>query len=207
LLNADLIDGRGEKSGGTELVLKSLRDQVDCAVEVIKTINAKNYIFTYGTPYHTALHGEDFEPQIARSCAKNADGSEPRISGQQFFTINKTTFHAKHKIGSSSVPHGRFTALAKQKTWNLFWSEYSEVPAASVFLRSHTHYHAYCGDDKWVAMILPALQGWGSKFGERQCEGTVNFGSVGFWVPEDGGLPAWRAYVSRNSKQATVVRF
>jgi hypothetical protein len=203
--NADLIDGRGERSGSTELSYVKRDTQVEIATEIVKFVNAKNNIFTFGTPYHTG-DKEDWESQIAKACHKNEDGTLPHISGQQFFQVNKTVFHAKHKVGSSSIPHGRFTALARQKVWSLFWAEHGESPKADVFLRSHTHYHAYCGDDTWLAVILPALQGW-SSYGERQCEGTVHFGFVGFWVSEHKELPAWRAYVCRSAKKSNISKF
>lgn len=201
LWNGDLVDGSGERSGGTEEDSTDANRQTEIARAVVGHVGAKENIFTYGTPYHAGNKDCDFEVQIARDFGGN-------ISGQQFFSVNKTMFHAKHKVGGSQAGvHTRFTAIARQKMWNMFWAEHDECPKAQVFIRSHVHYHVYCGDDKWLAMVLPALQGWGSKYGERQCEGTVHFGFVGFWVGDNGGLPAWRAYVCREARRASIARF
>jgi hypothetical protein len=198
LCNGDLIDGKGERSGGTEQLTTDRRQQKDMAIEVLDYIDAKQYLFTYGTPYHVGKE-EDWEALVA-------DKFSARISGQDYFQINGVTFHAKHKISGSTIPHGRFTALARQKTWNLFWNEYDEVPKVNVFIRSHVHYFAYCGDESFLAVITPALQGWGSKYGERQCEGTVGFGFVVFDVAslEDW---KWTPYVFRDLQRATVSKY
>jgi hypothetical protein len=80
------------------------------------------------------------------------------------------------------------------------------VPKVNVFIRSHVHYFAYCGDEGFHAFITPALQGWGSKYGERQCEGTVGFGFMVFDIAslEDWG---WKPYVFRGSQRATVSKY
>jgi hypothetical protein len=204
--NADLIDGRGERSGGTELWTTDRAEQVDCAAEVVKYVNARHNVFTFGTPYHVGQY-EDWEKQIAHMACFKENGKLAPIGGQQFFTVNKTTFHMRHKIGNSSVPHGKFTALARQKVWNLFWADCEEVPKADVFIRAHRHSFAHCGEDNWLAMVLPALQGWGSKYGERQCEGTVHFGFVGMLVSERKELPQWKAYIRRDCRRVSVLKY
>lgn len=188
LANGDMIDGRGEKSGSTELITSDRIEQCGLASEILKYIDAKEYIFTYGTGYHASGSGEDFEDIIAKDF-------KAKIGGQQFFSVNGLIFHAKHKISGSSIPHGRFTALARQKMWNLFWSEYGQTPRAHVFIRSHCHYYDFCGGRGWLAMITPGLQGWGSKFGERICEGTVDFGFVHFDII-DKEQWGWQAHIS-----------
>lgn len=174
IANGDLIEGKGERTGGTELITADRNEQKRLAIEILRFINAREYVFTFGTSYHTG-HEEDWEEQIA-------DEFGAKIGGQQFIDVNGLVFHVKHKISGSSVPHGRFTALARQKLWNLFWAERKETPRADVFIRSHVHYFNYCGGRNWFAVITPGLQGWGSKFGERLCEGTIDFGFIHFDV-------------------------
>ena len=71
--------------------------------------------------------------------------------------------------------------------WNKMWhAEHERQPNADVIIRAHVHYHNYCGGDGWLAMTLPALQGYGSNFGARECEGIVDIGMVKFDVYENG---------------------
>jgi len=198
LCNGDAIDGKGERSGGTEQITTDRIEQKDMAIEVLEYLNAKDYIFTYGTPYHAGTE-EDWEKIIA-------DKFNARISGQEFFEVNGLTFHAKHKIANSTIPHGRFTPLARQKTWNLFWSEFGEVPNARVFIRSHVHYYAHCGDESYDAYITPALQGWGSKYGERMCEGTISFGFLVFDITSNEEWTC-RKFIFRGLQKAHISKF
>jgi len=199
LANGDLIDGRGERSGGTELITTDRHEQSEMAQEILEEINATDYLFTYGTKYHTSSDGEDFEGEVAKHF-------KAPIGGQQFFDINGLVFHAKHKISGSSIPHGRFTALARQKVWNLFWSEYKQVPKANIFIRSHVHYYDFCGGYNWLAVITPALLGWGTKYGERECEGTIDFGIFHMDI-EDQNNWTWKAHIAQAVESATVHKY
>lgn len=187
IANGDLIEGKGGRTGATELITADRNEQVKMAIEILKFIEAKKYIFTYGTAYHTGKN-EDWEDQIA-------DEFKAPIGGQQFLNVNGIIFHVKHKISGSTIPHGRFTALARQKLWNLFWAENGEVPKADIFIRSHVHYFDYCGGRNWFAVITPALQGWGSKFGERLCEGTIDFGFIHFDIKNRKEW-VWKAHIA-----------
>jgi hypothetical protein len=89
-------------------------------------------------------------------------------------------------VGGSTIPHGRFTATAKERLWNVLWNERELRPKAQVILRGHVHYATFCGEPGWVAMTLPALQGMGTRYGGRVCSGTVHWGAVIFDVNEDG---------------------
>ncbi len=187
IANGDLIEGKGEKTGGTELITADRNEQVKIAIEILEFINAKRFIFTYGTFYHAGRE-EDWEEQIA----KHFNSS---IASQQFLEVNGLMFHVKHRISQSSIPHGRFTPLARQKLWNLFWAENGEVPRVNIFIRSHVHYFDFCGGKNWFAVITPALQGWGSKFGERYCEGTIDFGFIHFDIINKDNW-VWKAHLA-----------
>lgn len=187
IANGDLIEGKGDKTGGTELITTDRNEQVKMAIDILEFINAKQFVFTYGTFYHTGRM-EDWEEQIARHFKAS-------IANQQFLEINGLVFHVKHQISKSSIPHGRFTPLARQKLWNLFWGEHGEVPRVNIFIRSHVHYFDFCGGKNWFAVITPALQGWGSKFGERYCEGTIDFGFIHFdIINKDNWI--WKAHLA-----------
>ena len=131
IVNGDCIDGKGEKSGGTECITSDRNEQCDMAVFAIrKSLSANTkVVMTYGTPYHTGS-GEDFEATIAHHLDAN-------ISGHQYLRVDGVTFDVKHKVGSSSVPHGRHTAIAREHLWAQLWNEHSETPKADVLVRSH----------------------------------------------------------------------
>ena len=50
--NGDAIDGKGRRSGGTELIHPDRGIQVEMAVENIIRADPQNVVLTYGTPYH-----------------------------------------------------------------------------------------------------------------------------------------------------------
>lgn len=176
----DLIDGRGERSGSTELLEVDRITQCEMAVECLKEAKAPVNVLAKGTPYHTG-QAEDFEDLIAQELPGST------IGGHEWAEANGVVFDLKHKVGGSSIPHGRHTAVAKERLWNMLWAEKGYAPRADVILRGHVHYHAHCGGHDWLAMTLPALQGPGSTYGVRQCSGTVDFGFVSFEIQDDGG--------------------
>lgn len=173
MVNGDCIDGRGERSGGTELITVNRQEQVEMAAYVINFCNANKVVITRGTPYHTG-YKEEWEDELARqtNCHK--------IGDHEFYTINNVVFDVKHNIGGSTIPHGRFTAIARDRLWNLIWSEYEMQPKADILIRSHVHYYLHLGEVDWDGFVTPALQGMGSKFGAKICSGLIHFGFIWF---------------------------
>jgi hypothetical protein len=190
----DLIDGKGSRSGGTELISNDRNTQVDMAVKCLEEVSRRGkenfkWIGVFGTGYHTSGEGgEDWESIIAERC-----GFE-KIGAHESVDINGCIFDLKHHIGSSSIPHGRFTAPAKERLWNVLWNERDLRPKANVILRGHVHYATFCGEPGWVAMTVPALQGMGTKYGSRYCSGTVHWGLTVFDVNKDGTF-SWEQVV------------
>jgi predicted MPP superfamily phosphohydrolase len=194
IVNGDAVDGKGEKSGGTELITSDRRKQADMAVYAIKQAKAKKIVMTFGTPYHTGT-GEDWEDSIA------SEVKAEKIGGHEWYDINGVKFDVKHKVSSSSVPHARMTPLAKEKLWNQVWhAEHELQPESDVIIRSHVHFHCFCGGPNWLAMSTPALQGFGSKFGARQCAGLVHVGLIKFDVTSKTDRP-WEAYIANLPSQ------
>lgn len=188
IVNGDCIDGTGFRSGGLEQITPDLDEQCEMAVEIIQGIGAKEVYLTYGTPYHVCNNGSQEELKIAQAVG----GS---MHGHLQLKVDDVMFDVKHKIGSSGIPHGRCSALMKAILWNQRCSQEGTQERADVLLRSHVHYHAYCGDAKTLGMTLPALQGSGSKFGEEQCEGIVDFGLA--WFGVDGQDYSWEVLCSQ----------
>ena len=188
-INGDAIDGRGEASGSTELLadpswLNQIANAEECARQV-ECRGKPRSIMSRGTGYHVGKL-DDYEDMLA-------DNLGATIKDHPFFTVDGVTFDMKHKIGASSIPHGRGTPIARDRLWNILWAERGEQPKADVILRSHTHYYSYVGGAGWVAMITPGLQAASTKYGGRICSGTVDWGVIVFEV--DDGEFDWTAHL------------
>lgn len=201
--NGDGVEGKGIRSGGTELIWTDRTAQKSMFVENLKAADANHYVLTYGTPAHVGTD-EDWESEAVD--VMQAGGYDIDISGQQWITVNGTTFDIKHKVGASTIPHGRSTPQKREQLWNLIWADIGEQPRADIILRSHVHYFDYSGTPTYLAMTLPALQGQGTKYGSRQCSGVVDFGIVWFDCYEDGTYTwSWRVLRAESQKQEARV--
>lgn len=183
----DCIDGKGLRSGGTEQLTLDIGEQCQMAVAAISEARAPKIVMVHGTPYHVGPDGDDYERYIA-------DEVGATIGGHEWAECHGIVFDLKHKVGSSSIDHGRHTALAREKTWNELWSNRNGAPRADILLRGHVHYFRYCGGPGWLGMTMPALQGFGSKYGVRQCSGIVDVGLVSFDIYPDGRY-TWQAHL------------
>lgn len=192
IVNGDCIDGKGERSGGTELIESDRTEQCQMAIQSIEAAKAKNIVMTFGTPYHTGVT-EDFERMIA-------DAVGAKIGSHEWVDVNGVIFDCKHKINSSIIPHGRHTAIARDHLWNQLWSIDEQQPLADVIIRSHVHYCTFNGDPDYMAITTPGLQGYGSKFGARQCSGRVHIGLISFNISEKGDY-SWLPHIMRNELQ------
>jgi len=179
IVGGDAMDGKGERSGGVELRTTDRLEQGEMAATFINFIGAPQVRMVYGTRYHTGKD-EDFEQAMIGHIKGNAT-----IQGHGFFDINGCVIDDKHKVGGSTIPHGRMTALAKARLWNMLWSERKRQPKANIIARHHVHYHVFCGDGDWVAFTVPPLC-YGTAFGIRECEGTVDIGMIKVDIFEDG---------------------
>ena len=55
VVNGDAIDGKGERSGGTELITTDRNEQIYMAKTIIDWVNPKEVHFVAVTPYHTGV--------------------------------------------------------------------------------------------------------------------------------------------------------
>ena len=204
MVNGDCIDGRGERSGGTELITTNRQEQVNMAATCINLCDAKKVVLTRGTPYHVGSQ-EDWEDELADKV--NAF----KVGDHEFYEVNGVTFDVKHHIGSSTIPHGRHTAMARDAMWNAIWAEYEMQPKGQIILRSHVHYYSRSGGVDWEGFTLPALQGMGSKYGAKICSGLIHWGLIWFDVynkPRKTGKK-WemdKVIVKIQSQKATVTK-
>jgi len=182
----DCIDGRGEKSGSTELITTDRQIQCQMAADCINMWNAPKIAMVFGTAYHAGQR-EDWESIVAEMV--QAD----KIGGQEWVDVNGICFDLKHFTSMSQIPHGFGTSLARDTwLWNTIWQIRKEQPKVDVFLRGHVHNFGYIGNDSFLAVTCPALQGLGSKFGARIPSRRVDFGIMWFDTPgKHGGLFDW----------------
>jgi len=198
LVNGDCIDGRGQKSGGLELSFISQQEQCDVAAECIAYAQAQTIIMTRGTDYHTG-QSEELEDEIARTVGAK------KIGNHEWVDVNGLMFDLKHHVGSSAIPHGRHTAVARDQLWGMIWADSGQAPRGDIIIRSHVHYYRFCGEMGWLGMTTPALQGLGGRYGSKRLSGVVDFGLVSFDVDRNGGY-TWQAHITKVAQKSRAVR-
>lgn len=181
ICNGDMIDGQGKRSGGTELITSDRDEQCDMAEQAIKHTRAPVVHMIYGTPYHTGQE-EDWEAVLAASVGAD-------IASHEWYDAGGIIIDCKHKVSSSIIPHGRHTGPARDALWNALWAERELQPRAQIFIRSHVHYHTYCGDPRQLIMTTPCMQAH-TKYGSRQCVGVIDLGFIVIDIEEEY---AWHA--------------
>ena len=179
IANGDLIDGRGEKSGSIELITSDRLVQAKIARDIIKFVDAPAVYITRGTDYHVGAF-ESFEDVIAEAV------NVRRIGDVMNIEINGVVFNVRHHVGGSQTPLGRATPALREMVWNELWSIRQNFPSADVILRSHVHYTIAVQTPTMLAMTLPGLQGYGTRYGERRLSGEIHNGITMFTVGVDG---------------------
>lgn len=198
IANGDLIDGNGKKSGGTEEISTDPQVQCDMAVQAIKLVKAKHVVITAGTGYHVGDE-TDWEESIAERVSA-------KFGSHEWVDVSGVVFDVKHHLGSSSVPHGRHTAISRDRIWNLMWALREDQPRANFYVRSHVHYHSVAGGAGWIGMTLPALQAARTKYGGRRCSGTVDYGLVHVDI-NSNGAHTWQAHLADlRNQRSTVIK-
>ncbi|MCJ7761108.1 hypothetical protein MUP59_08230 [Candidatus Bathyarchaeota archaeon] len=198
IVNGDCIDGRGEKSGGLELLLLDRNEQVDCAVACINECKANKVLISYGTAYHSGQI-EDIEDIIAK------DVKAIKIESHGFVSIEGLRFDYRHHVGNTSIPYGQFTPIAKEKLWAQLWAQRDEYPDCEILVRSHVHRLAYCGGTDWLALTTPSLQAYWTKYGTRRMSGTIDFGVVWFDIV-DKDTWTWHYRIKRLKSHQNVLK-
>jgi hypothetical protein len=165
----DMIDGKGQKSGGNEQITTDRLLQIEMAVEAAQLTRAKKFRIVRGTKFHVG-DSENFEDAIAKRI-----GAE--IKNHGFWSVEGVGFDLKHKVGGSTVPHGGATPLLKSKLWSILWAERGIYPKAQLLGRGHVHSYLMTQDMRYLDFTAPCLQ-WGSEYGEQQCEKTIDLGII-----------------------------
>jgi len=191
IANGDLIDGRAERAGGLETLHLDRNTQAKMAVRCIEVWDPKRVFILRGTDYHTGHH-EQWE-DVIRDILQYK-GIETKIGDHDWIDVNGFVFDCKHHIGGSQVPHGRFTAAAREELWNVLWNEAGLAPRGDMIVRSHVHYHVggwrCSGKRKIWFLTTPGLQGW-TRYGGKRCSGTVDWGFLAFDIDAAGEIARW----------------
>lgn len=199
VFNGDLIDGREEKSGSTELIQVSREKQAQMASDIILFTGTKKVVITYGTDFHTGAR-EQWEDVVVDKLKGNRSVKKIKIGAHEWLNVNGVIFDFKHHTGTSGVPASRHNALNRERLWNSLWAERKEQPKSSVIVRSHTHYFGYAGNSECLMIGTPALQGMGSRFGSKLCSGTIDYGFITFRVFKNGTYD-WQPHIVKIKSQ------
>ncbi len=189
LFNGDLVEGKGHFSGATELLTADRVEQTDMAVGAIEDLTQHNpeILATYGTPAHSGVQ-EDWEDEVVKKSRSGGRDGIRKIGSEDDIKLYGKVINYKHHAGRSSIPHGKGTPLAKERLWNVMWAIRDEYPLADVLLRHHNHYFTFIGEAGWLAVSCPALQGYGTKYGQRRVLGTVDTGVFWLDIYKDGTI-------------------
>ena len=158
---------------------------MDMAEAIVKEAGAKQVYMTYGTGYHTG-DDVDWEKELANRL--NAV-----IDGHLFLDIEGVLLDVKHHIGSSQVPHGRSTAIMRDKVWADLWNIRQDRKKCDILVRSHVHYFNAVVSSDGIMIATPCLQLPGSIFGIRRCSGIVDFGLIQLTI--DDGEYTWQPHL------------
>ena len=199
--DGDAIDGKGFRSGGTELITADRNTQCGMAARGIELAKAPKVLMTYGTGYHTG-QDDDWEDHVADAVKAE------RIEAEGHYDIRGVKVNMRHHIGGTSSVASRFTALSKESVRNLLWAEHDQQPKADLIVRAHVHVPRVCGEPgDWMAITLPGLQGLGSKYGARRAPGLlVRFGFAMLEVDKKGNWDLGWHIAPLKMQAATVTK-
>ena len=211
IVNGDTIDGRGERSGGTELITGDRGRQVEIAVDCLKIINPGRFVIVRGTPYHVGEQ-ESWEDQVSSQLSEAFDckiGDHEWVAVE--FGKETAMFDVKHYVGSSQVPYSRGTAVKRDEMWNLLWAEAKYQPRSNWIIRSHVHYYEshtrYAGDKRISCITTPALQAMGTRIGARRYSGLVDYGFLHWDFYGDGTWEYIEHILAVESQKVSPLKF
>jgi hypothetical protein len=190
--NGDMIDGKGFRSGSREQLTADMNEQVEWAEECIKQAGTMNIKIVFGTGYHVGIE-ENFEYTLATKLG--AESGNHLWIGSKKNDDSGNVIDFKHKVGSSSIPHGRHTAIAKDRLWNMLWAARDWQPNANVIVRSHVHYHVFSGDSTSLQIVTPALQLPDTEYGARQLSGLVDVGFIEILMGKERHHLSWTPHL------------
>lgn len=170
--NGDSIEGKGLRSGATEVLTADRDIQAEMAAVCLLKIKAKEIYMTHGTPSHVG-DDEDWESIVAERVQAK------KIESAANYDVLGLQVAMRHHIGNTNAPASRYTAMANAQIKQLLWSLRGQQPAANLIIRSHVHRCVGIVEpgSNFQGWTTPALVGLGSKYGVRRVDGLpVEFG-------------------------------
>ena len=151
----EATDGPGHKST-IEQWTCDMEEQAIHSAELLAMWNCKDYRLCYGTQYHT---GDDSKTErMVVDKLKLLHNRKGDIKATQRIEVNGVKINARHHVGASSTPNGKWGQLAKVATTDYLRGCYREYPGADLYFRAHTHEFAVAGNDMYTAYNSPAMQ-------------------------------------------------
>lgn len=176
IINAEGIEGKNTRGGARELITPDRIKQLDIFAEVLQYIDAPNIYMTVGSAYHSG------RSELWEKLMEKIYPQKIIVRNVLDLNINGIKFRCRHKIGRTSTPTGGDIMLRKKWLESLIWHVKHDFDMPQVLIFSHAHYFRYLGEQDWLAMILPSLQGF-TEYGALESSGHVDFGLVEFDVP------------------------
>ena len=204
IVNGDAVDGKGGRSGSTELLTADRDEQAQMAADAINWIGASEVYATYGTPYHVGTE-EDWENVVVAKL-----DNFRKIEAEGHYECNGLRVVCKHYIGNTASPTSRATALSNAQIKQMLWALRCQQPLANLIVRSHVHRCVSFTDPgmNFAAWTTPALMGLGSKYGSRQCDGLpVDFGFLVVDVQDDAHWGVHAEIMPLSTEAAAVNKF
>jgi len=204
----DIIDGEDLKS--RDLTEDSLPHQVEDGVGIMLNIKAKEYMLIAGTPYHVSQAAQMWDEMVINllTAAKKKASYHTKLKLE---VAGWFYLQARHKVGSSGIPHGRFTSPARSKTWDAVNAAIKSnatgetVRLANLLVFGHVHYWTYAEDAQGAACTMPCYQALGSKYGNLMCDGHVDLGCLKVEIGEKGEW-SWEKRIHQPSMVSRTVK-
>ena len=125
VLDGDIVDGQGQKDGGSLQWTTNIEDQINHCVDLVRMWNARKIYVIWGSKYHVGI-GRDTGMCAEELLAQKLGGEEypnqehlpeeyrQRSGIHWFLTFEGTTVHFSHHVGFSRVFHYMSTPVARE---------------------------------------------------------------------------------------------
>lgn len=170
ILNGDLLDGPGKKDT-RQHITTDMREQVNIAIEALKIVPAKKFVFIRGTCFHVTTDREN-EDDIAKHF-------NSEIYDSKKINVNGCVIHCKHSVGKGSTVYGSVTPLQSTSALHMLTDISAENTPADIFVRSHIHEYNMVDREIFTAVTTPCLQFKGMAYG-RKYSSFYSYGMVWF---------------------------
>ena len=172
--NGDLIDGRGERSNGQELIVSSIDEQIEMAYRAAALWRAGRVAVIAGTPYHTGA-GEEKE----RLLAQRLGGT---FHAEHTLQHGPCRLHFRHPVGGGTAA-GRVSTLLRDQIARILYDERIKRPERYLVVRSHAHAYLSVATSAGRGLITPGLQ-LRTRYGNR-LDGHTDVGFAVLTVGEE----------------------